>query len=490
MTLKFEIYKNGERVTQFVPVDAMALGPESVPWPGSVSFRDDLLIVSRAEDHASAVSLLWDIGQRGAYQMETTRLPPRAKPYVLNVELARFRLMKIVQKQEDWNLFDFPKTEKLQTQFREAQGLFAQALAHLDVPAAASKLADRSMEVSFDLSEELAKFHAELLLNRRRTTNSLPRHLFGCVVDWTVQSPVYREKVFELCDFVVMPMPWKVLQPSEEVFLSEQLDEWVEMLAKRRMLIIAGPLIDLSNESVPDWLYIWEHDFDTLRDLAYDFVRKVVSRYRRAVTAWNVTSGLHASSNFSLSFEQMIDMTRLLVQQVRTIAPTARTIVSIQQPFGEYHARPNAAVPPMLYADMVAQSGIQFDAFGLEFTIGSTKRGSVTRDLFQLSCMLDRFSTLGKPMFLTGIGAPDNALPDAGRLRDGYSPARQAKWLEEFSRIALSKPYIENVCWSNFSDLSTTLPGGGLLDESMQHKPIVAASQTLRETLGKPAKKA
>jgi len=489
MTLKFEIYKNGERLRGFTPIDALAVGPESVPWTGQVSFKDDLLHVSRPEDHATAVSLLWDIGQRGAYQMETTRLPPRAKPYILNVELARFRLMKIVQKQEDWNLFDFPKTEKLQSTFREAQGLFAQALAHLDKPETAAKLADRSMDVSFDLSEDLAKFHAELLLNRRRTTNSLPRHLFGAVVDWTVQSPLYREAVFDLCDFVVLPMPWKTLQPSEDVFLSEQLDEWVEALAKKRMLVIAGPLIDLTNDSVPDWLYIWEHDFDTLRDLAYDFVRKVVSRYRRAVTAWNVTSGLHASSAFTLSFEQMIDMTRLLVQQVRTIAPSSRAIVTVQQPFGEYHARPNAAVPPMLYADMVAQSGIQFDAFGLELTIGSPTRGSLTRDLFQLSCMLDKFSTLGKPMFLTGVCAPDHAPPEAGRLRDGYSPQRQAKWLEEFSRIALSKPYIENICWSNFSDISTKLPGGGLLDDSMQHKPIVAASQTLRETLGRPTKK-
>lgn len=489
MTLKFEIYKNGERVRQFTPIDALAVGPESVPWSGSVAFKDELLVVSRTEDHASAVSLLWDIGPRGAYQMETTRLPPRAKPYVLNVELARFRLMKIVQKQEDWNLFDFPKTEKLQAAFRESQGLFARALAHLDEPAAAARLADRSIDVSFDLSEELAKFHAELLLNRRRTTNALPRHLFGCVIDWTVQSPQYREAVFELCDFVVLPMPWKVLQPTEDAFISDKLDEWVEALAKKRMLVIAGPLIELSNESVPDWLYIWEHDFDTLRDLAYDFVRKIVSRYRRAVTAWNVTSGLHASSNFSLSFEQMIDMTRLLVQQVRTIAPTARSIVTIQQPFGEYHAKPNTSVPPMLYADMVAQSGIPFDAFGLELTIGSPTRGSLTRDLFQLSCMLDKFSTLGKPMFLTGVGAPDHAAAEAGRMRDGWSPQTQAKWLEEFSRIALSKPYIENICWSNFSDLSTTLPGGGLLDVSLGRKPIVTVSQTLRETLGKPVKK-
>ncbi|HEY0007990.1 MAG TPA: endo-1,4-beta-xylanase, partial [Tepidisphaeraceae bacterium] len=484
------------------PVNAMAVGPESIPWSGSITFRDEHLVLTRSDESATALSLLWDMGPRGAYQMETTRLPPGNRPYVLNVELARFRLMRIVQKQEDWNLFDFPKTEKFQQQFREAQGLFAEALAHLDRPAAASQLADRSMDVSVELSEELAKFHAELLLNRRRANGALPRHLFGCRVDWRVQNQRYRELICENCDFVVLPMPWKLLQPTEDAFETELLDDWIEFFARKRMIVIAGPLIDLSEDQVPDWAYIWEHDFETLRDLAYEYVRKVVSRYRKAVTAWNVVSGLHATSSFTLSFEQMIELTRVLVQQVRTVATNARTIATIKYPFGEYHSSAHPTVPPMLYAEMVAQAGIQFDAFALEWEMGVPRRSQFTRDLFQLSIMLDRFSTLGKPLFLTGIGVPDRAVPDpsdhsggaldpatAGRWREAWSQAQQAKWIDEFSRIALSKPYVENLCWSNFSDLSTSIPGGGLLNDMLQPKPVMAAVQNLRETMGKVAKK-
>ena len=36
--------------------------------------------------------------------------------------------MKIVQKQEDWNLFDFPRAEKFALRLKEAQQLFAEAL--------------------------------------------------------------------------------------------------------------------------------------------------------------------------------------------------------------------------------------------------------------------------------------------------------------------------------------------------------------------------
>ncbi len=502
MILKFEIYRDGERQRQFSPINAMAVGPESVPWAGSVSFRDEHLIVTRPDDNATAVSLLWDIGACGAYQMETTRLPARAKPYILNVELARFRLMKIVQKQEDWNLFDFPRTEKFQLQFREAQGLFAESLAHLDTPVTAARLADQSMQVSFNLSEELAHFHAELLLNRRRASNAMPKHLFGCRIDWTINNQTYRDAVCEMCDFVVVPMTWKLLQPTEDSFQTEKLDEWIEALAKKRVLVIAGPLVDLSEGQVPDWLYIWEHDFETLRDLAYDYVRKIVSRYRRAVTAWNVVAGLHATNSFTLSFEQMIELTRVLVQQTRTVATNARTIVTIKYPFGEYHSHSHPTVPPMLYAEMVAQGGIHFDAFALELEMGVPTRSQFTRDLFQLSSMLDRFSTLGKPLFCTSLGVPGRDTPDvndqsegaldpsvAGRWREPWSPERQAKWLDEFARIALSKPYVENLCWANFADLHPSLPAGGLLNDMLQPKPAMLAVQALREQMSKSAKK-
>ena len=159
MAIKFEIYRDGNRMSQFAPVGAMAIGPESVPISGEVSFKDGLLVVERGEDHPCGVSLMWDVGTLGAYEMETTRLPTRDKPYNLNVELARFRLMKIVQKQEDWNLFDFPRAEK----FGEMRGVIehsniepvakAQLLEQVD---AAGELIGDAKQASDDLKGMIA----------------------------------------------------------------------------------------------------------------------------------------------------------------------------------------------------------------------------------------------------------------------------------------------------------------------------------------------
>ena len=492
MPIKFEIYRDGVRVMGFAPISVMAMGPESVPIPGDIVFKEGLLILSRGDDHAAGVSLLWDAGIIGCFQLETTRLPPRDKPYNLNIELTRFRLMRIVQKLEDWNLFDFPRVERYTQRFREAQAIFAEALGKADEPGAAARLADAALTIAIELSEQLAAFHADLLINRRRAAGSFVKHIFGSRVDGAVQNQKYRDALVSNLDYAVLPMSWKQLQPQEQEFNTEAVDHWVETLALKRIPIIAGPLIDLSN--APDWLFVWEHDFDTLRDLAYEYVQKVVHRYRKAVSVWNVCAGLNANLAFTLSFEQIIELTRLLVSQIKTMLPNSRVVITISHPFGEYHGRAKSSVPPMLYADMLAQAGINFEAFALEMEMGVPQLGRYMRDLFQLSTQLDKFSTLGRPVFLTAMTAPGRAGADAsdqsggkldpslgGRWHRPWDAALQAEWMEQAYRIALSKPFIESIAWGNLADLNPSLPGGGLLDGMLQPKPILEKLQKMRE---------
>ncbi len=494
MAIKFEIYRDGNRISQFTPVAPMAMGPESVPLPAEIVFQNGLLLVNRADDGAMGVALLWDVPGVGTYHLETTRLQHRDQPYNLNVELARARLMKIVQKQEDWNLFDFPKAEKFVQRFRESQSLLADALGLLHEPGEAARLADQSLAISIDLSEQLAIFHGDLLINRRRQSNAFVKHIVGCRADSAIQNAKYKETLTNSFDYAVVPMRWPQVQPQEHTFDASSIDEWVDLLNKRRMPIIAGPLIDLSEGEVPDWMYMWEHDFDTMRELVYEYVQKIVTRYRRVVSVWNVCAGLHTNSVFTLTFEQIIELTRLLVAQVKTLLPSARTLVTIKYPFGEHHSRSRSSVAPMLYAEMVAQSGISFEAFGLEFEMGVPQPGMFTRDLFQFSSMLDKFSTLGRPLFLTALGVPGRASPDvhdrsegkldpilAGKWHRPWDADLQAEWLAAAYRIALSKPYVESIAWANLADTNPTLPAGGLLDDMLKPKSGFAKIQELRE---------
>jgi len=494
MSLSFEIYRDGKRLTEFTPAGAIGMGPESVPVFADITVENGRLTLRGNEDQPLGVALLWDMGALGSFMLETTRLPHREKPYILNVELARFRMMKIVQKQEDWNLFDFPRAEKFGQRFREAQLLFADALGKLHEPEEASKLGDAALQMAIELSEELGNFHADLLIQRRRSNGAFVRHVVGCRIDPTISNEKYRETVAGNFDYAIVPMTWRQLQPEEHKFDTQAVDEWIELLSKKRMPIIAGPLIQLNEQNLPDWMFLWEHDFDSIRELAYEYVQKIVQRYRKAVSMWNVVAGLHASTTFTLSFEQIIELTRLLVSQVKALLPSTRTLITITQPFGEYHARKQQSVPPMLYAEMVAQAGINFEAFGLELEMGVPAPGRFSRDLFQLSCMLDKFSTLGRPVFVTAIGVPGRSNPDpddrsegrldpsaGGRWRKPWDPVLQAEWMDAVYHLALSKPYIESLSWANLADIRPTLPSGGLLDDVLRPKPAFTKLQEMRE---------
>jgi hypothetical protein len=148
----------------------------------------------------------------------------------------------------------------------------------------------------------------------------------------------------------------------------------------------------------------------------------------------------------------------------------------------------------MLYAEMVAQAGINFDGFALELEMGIPQPGLFVRDLFQISSMLDRFSTLGRPLFITAISAPGRATPDAGdrsegrfdpalagRWRRPWDPDLQAEWMDAICHIALSKPFVESIAWGNLADINQTVPGGGLLDDMFQAKPGFDRLQQMRE---------
>ena len=506
MTIDFEIYRDGARLAEYQPVGAIAVGPESVPVPGRVTFAPDAGGLLRLDPvdpgavsgpaHPAGVGLLWDVGELGRFHLETTRLPPRPEPYNLNVELARHRMMKILQKQEDWNLFDFPGTELLAERFRAAQATLAGAMAGGDDPAAASVVADRVLADAVELSDDYARFHADLLLAKRRQTGSLPRNLYGVRADPAVRNERYRQTLAEQFDFVAVPMGWKRVQPTEDQLDLDEIDALVEHLARKRVPIVTGPLIELSEGRVPEWMFLWEHDFEALRDQAFDYVRRIVTRYRRAVSMWNVVGGIHSANAFGLSFEQMVELTRLLVAQVKTMVPGARTMVTINQPYGEYHAQPGggAGVPPMLYAELIAQSGVTFEAFGVEVQTGAATRGRWARDLFQTSCMLDRFALVGKPVFLTDVGAPGRPDADpadasegatdpsaAGRWGGPWDAARQAAWVEAVYPVALSKPFVESIAWADLADAGAALPGGGLLDDLLKPKPAFDAIQHLRE---------
>jgi len=494
--LRFRVYRNGAAAEHVDLSGAYVFGQDRIPVRADLAAAKGQIRCLKRAPGACGLALLWEAGQAGRWLLPTTRLPERKEPYNLNVELARARLMALIQKREDWGLFDYGDAQPLTDVFLEVRRRFVEAL-KCDDPAEASRLADSTLAEAVTLGERMTLFHADILLERRRQANLASRAGFGCMVDLLSGTERYRRLIAEAFDIVSVPLAWKRVTPKERDYHWEHVDDWVNWAVANRRVIHAGPLVSFDPADVPQWLYIWERDYEALREMIYEHIHRVVQRYEQKVRVWRVASGLHAHNTFNLSFEQIMELTRLSCSVVKKLAPNSVVLIDLVLPWGEYYARNQRTIPPLLYADMAVQSGIKFDAFGVQLYQGVPADGLYVRDLMQLSSLLDEFVGLGVPVHVTGMQVPSDISADAwdawgGKVRSGdgghwhvvWSQRLQAEWLQAVSRVALSKPNVESVCWRDLADYEGHyLPHGGLCRNDLTAKAAYKELRAFRASL-------
>jgi hypothetical protein len=495
--LKFAYYPpEGMR---FVPdvQGSLLLGADGVPLRGELRLEDGIISVATRNQEALAISLLWPVRGFGAVQLETTRLPARAKPYHLHVELARHRLMRISLKREEWGLFDYQGMDEISAQIDQARDLFVAALQTSENGAAAARLADQSLALAVAASESMSRYHAAVFLSRRLQGGGLPRSYLGIALAPNGSRPP-MERLKEAFDFIRVPFTWRQVQPREQGVTYAAHDALIKSLARSGLAVRGGPVLSFGVQSIPDWMYIWENDYEAIAEFAREHVRRTVQRYAGQINNWIVASGLHAQGVFPFTFEQVIDLTRTVASVTRQAAARSQIVLEITQPWGEYYARNQRTVPPLLYAEMALQAGVPFDAFGLQFLFGVPGGGFHVRDLFQVSSLIDRLANLGKPLHVTAVAAPSvsrarseaDAIGEGGSWHGGWSEQVQAEWLTAFSEVALSKPYVESICLYALTDSGDlAIPTAGVLRMDQTPKPALTRIAALRSRLASEMKR-
>ncbi len=497
--LSFSVFTNGEPAASLDLAGAYMVGGDDVALRAEISFKSGVITCRKRAAGPAGLALLWPVGPDRRVLLETARLIESERPYVLQIEILRGRLTRVSQKLEEWGFYEAADGGFI-ARFNGVRDALIRAL-QADSPARGAAIADQALVDCIQMSEDLARHHADVLLVRR-TSAGMGRRVLGCGVDAAQSDEGYRKRLAAAFDFAVIPCPWRAVEPAEQKFDWKPIDAWVEWLAKKHMPIKATPLLSFAEHQLPDWIYIWEHDFETLRDLAHAHVKRVVSRYAQYVHYWDVASGLHADTALSFTFDQLIELTRMSAALVKQVAPRASSIVDIVAPWGEYYARNPRSIPPMLYAEMVVQSGVNMDAFGLQFLFGPDVDGMYVRDLFQVSTLLDKFGGMSKPIHVTAVQVPSESKPApddvwqgqhdpaaGGAWRGPWSDASQAEWVDAFARVALSKPFVETVSWARLSDApGHRVPFGGLLRRDLTPKPAYDRIVKLRESLARSAR--
>jgi hypothetical protein len=231
-----------------------------------------------------------------------------------------------------------------------------------------------------------------------------------------------------------------------------------------------------------------EGEFERVRESAYQFIVKMVSRYSDHIRSWIVVSGMNMQNHFEFNFEQVLEMTRAATMAVKAVSNRVLKIVEISNPWGEYYSSMPGTIPPVMYIDMLLQGGISFDAFGFRLQFGKNQDGMRPRDMMEISAILDKFTLANKALYITGLEIPsENVSGDgelAGQWHGQWNDLLQSRWLEQFYKIALSKPFIDSVVYSNLIDNpGSEIPKSGLMTEGFEPKRSYLVLKRIHEII-------
>jgi len=472
--MKFQIFKEGKAVDKFILCGGYLFGTDGIVIRrAEIIVKGSLIECKKPNMEVAGLALLWPVNGFGRILLSTTCLPERAAPYNLNVEIARARLMRIINKREDWSFFDGPPNSS-----KEAQNLFIEAVQNISEPALASQLADKALEKAMMISEKLATTQAEPLFDAKAEKHGFGRGCLGCRINPSqVDNPEYITRLLEVFGSVTIPVNWSQIEPHKGNYDFSGVDACIEVLAKKKLAIGAGPLLCFSKEYLPRWLLRSKAKFEKIREAAYQFICEIVARYSGSIHTWCIVSSLNALNHFEFGFEQVLEMTRAASTAVKSVNDKALKIIEVSNPWGEYYATTPNTIPPLVYIDMVVQSGINFDTFGVKMRFGKNTSGMHVRDMMQVSALLDHFAHLGKPIYITNVEVPSQNGDDlydgtvAGVWHHQWDQKNQAKWIEQFYKIALSKPFVDTIMYSNLIDAENSIiANSGLLTDKLEPK--------------------
>jgi hypothetical protein len=292
-------------------------------------------------------------------------------------------------------------------------------------------------------------------------------------------------------DTAVVSFDWQKIEATEGKYSWEACDALTGWCREHKLKVAGGPLLQLDGRGLPDWLYLWEGDFDNLFSVVSDYVETLITRYAGKVDLWICAARLAELRALSLSEEEKLRLAVRTVELARQVDPSTPAIICFDQPWGEYLSHAQADFPPIHLADALVRAGLGLSGLGLELNVGYQPRGTAHRGPVEMSRLIDRWSIFGLPLYLF-VTCPSSSEEDPhAQLQTrpvddawpgGWSPEAQHQWIDRFLPLLLAKPAVRGVFWNQWrDDQPHDFPHGGLIDGAGRAKPALRAMAALRK---------
>ncbi len=449
-------------------------GSENIPWATQVRWDGEQLVLERLVSDSGSVYVPWQVDGHGLYQLGTTTLIERDQPYLLVVELARGLIQRIRNRQYFWELLGLKTPVELNQQLDEATREFSRsATSQQDMPAA-SAAANRALSLGMAVASELVACYSQQSITARQRQTSIST-LLGTTLGPKLPPVGIRRQLVDACNIIQIPIAWREIESREGKRNWKQTDEQLGWCQTAGLKISAGPLLQMDDQGVPDWMVLWEDDFDNLARLMLEHVRTVVSRYAGRVHLWHVASRVNNGVLLSLDEEQRLQLVARALQLTKKIDPRTPMVVSFDQPWGEYLANQDRDLAPLHFADALLRADLGISGFGLEINAGYHPKGSPHRSAIEFGQLLDQWSQMGLPLMVLLSTASD-------KQTDRSPSCSQQAWGASLVPMLLARTSVQVVLWNQLSDKhSPEFPGSGLFDEKGEPKPLLKTLRELRK---------
>jgi hypothetical protein len=472
---------------------AYITGLDRTPGQVGVELRNGLMSCHRDTAESGRLFVPWAIEGYGTPIVGTATLAERPVPYTLPVELARGKLNDIRNQLADWTQMGLRSTPELEQVLSEARHAFIQAATSSDRLDECSEAAQTCLQLASRAGDMLLEaYTAQIFQSRLAASTRLPTHL-GCFLEGHPQKlPASMDwsATFNTCQ---MSVKWNQIAPSEGQYRWDILDAQLAWCRRTNLTIEAGPLIEFRQGALPDWIWLWSGDAETIGGLVADFVRQTVQRYRGKIPHWHVVHRAASGEILGLTEEDQIRIAARAVQVARQSDPSAQLSIGVDRPWAEWMGSSHFQLGPLHLCDYLLRADLGVSGVALEIAPGFSSPGSHLRDLFEYSKLLDLFSLLNVPlsvwMALPSAAGPDSNADPNVRIEASQWPTTidesvQATWGAKWLALTVAKPFVRTVNWLQASDATPHFyPHAGLIRPDLTPKPLHAWLKMLRKEM-------
>lgn len=467
-------------------------GADGRIFPTRIEILDNIVGCRRGTSESAKFHVVWPVAGYGRVLVPTGSLPEREQPYLLPVELARGKIVQIRNQAANWELAGLKLPEDFVVANRSAHHLFGKAASSQSRPEEACELANQAIQHACQAADILTRSYAtQSLIGRLQRFGTLPISI-GCDLETNVPKPATEQLFENLFNSATVSVPWRIIEDVEGEYDWSLPDQQLDWCEEKKLLIRGGPLLDLGVNHIPKWLSRWEHDTLNLQSFVCDFVETAVSRYVGRIRVWEICSRMSTGNALQLSEEVRLTLTARILDVARQVDEEAQLVLRIDQPWGDYQARGQHRLSPLQIVDALVRSGVGLSGVNLELAMGYKQLGSSYRDLLECSRLIDAWTMLDIPIFVTLV-CPSNATDDPLAAPDIKANPKvwaqpcneelQAAWLERMVELLVAKHRVAGIFFPHFSDaFPHEFPHAGLLGPDNQ--PKLAVERILGGQLG------